>query len=56
MKIEEIGMFHTPKDWVELQEWINGLHGSEKAMATIAACMAWNLAASLTNEEETNDA
>jgi len=52
MKIAELGFFHTPADWDELQSWIDSLHGPEKAMATTAAVMAWNLAASITNKEE----
>jgi hypothetical protein len=51
MKIAEVGFFHTPADWDELQGWISNLSGSEKAMATIAAMMAWNLAAHVTNTE-----
>jgi len=52
MKIEEVGFFHTPANWTELQGWLDELNGSEKAMATVAALMAWNLAAKLTNQEE----
>lgn len=52
MKIQEVGLFHTPKTWEELQDWLEGLNGSEKAMATTAAVMAWNLAAYVTNGEE----
>jgi|AntAceMinimDraft_11_1070367.scaffolds.fasta_scaffold06640_5 hypothetical protein len=52
MKIEIVNFFHTPADWNELQNWLDGLYGSEKAAATTAALMAWNLAASLTNKEE----
>jgi len=52
MKIEEVGFFHTPANWTELQGWLDGLDSSEKAMATVAALMAWNLAAKLTNQEE----
>jgi hypothetical protein len=52
MKIQEVGFFHTPESWEELQTWLDNLNGSEKAMATTAAIMAWNLAAKITNEEK----
>jgi len=52
MKIAELGFFHTPANWDELHAWLDNLEGSEKAMATTAAIMAWNLAAKLTNQEE----
>jgi len=52
MKIEELGFFHTPANWDELHAWLDNLEGSEKAMAGIAAVMAWNLAARITNKEE----
>jgi hypothetical protein len=51
MKIAEVGFFHTPADWDELQLWLGGLPGPERAMATTAALMAWNLAARITNTE-----
>ena len=50
MKIEPIGLAHTPEDWKELMEWLEGHNGSERGVATVAALMAWNLAASITNE------
>ena len=52
MKIAELGFFHTPADWDELHKWLDNLDSSEEAMAGIAAVMAWNLAASITNKEE----
>lgn len=39
------GFFHTPESWSELNDWLENLSGSERAMATTAAVMAWNLAA-----------
>jgi Tfp pilus assembly protein PilN len=53
MKIEGTNFFHTPKDMKELQDWLSNLNGSESLVATTAAMMAWNLAAKVTNEEET---
>jgi len=52
MKIEGTNFFHTPENMKELQDWLSSLNGSEAAMATTAAMMAWNLAAKVTNEEE----
>jgi len=52
MEIKPVELFHTPASWTELQDWIEGHTGSERAVATVAAVMAWNLAASLTNEKE----
>ena len=56
MEIKSVELFHTPESWTELQDWIEGHTGSERAVATVAAVMAWNLAASLTNDKETKDA
>lgn len=56
MKIEEIGLAHTPANWQELQDWLEGHNGSERGVATVAALMAWNLAASITNQREREDA
>lgn len=56
MIIKPVELFHTPASWAELQDWIEGHTGSERAVATVAAVMAWNLAASITNEKEAKDA
>lgn len=48
--LEPIGMFHTPKSWDELLEWINAHNASDRAHIMVAACMAFNLAAHLTQE------
>jgi len=50
--LKEIGIFHTPKNWEELQTWLTRLNGPEAVLATTAAMMAWNLAASFTKEKE----
>ena len=52
MKIEGTNFFHTPENMKELQDWLSSLNGSEAAMATTAAMMAWNLAVKITNTEE----
>ena len=48
--IDPIPLFHTPKDWDEILQWIN-LHNNEDVPhLTTAAAMAWNLAATKTKE------
>lgn len=51
--IKEIGLFHTPQDWIELMKWINAHSPEDRAHITTAAAMAWNLAAKETNQGET---
>ena len=46
--IKPLNMFHTPASWAELQDSIDQLSGPEKAVATIYAVQAWNLAAKIT--------
>ena len=48
--LKPLNIFHTPKDWAELQKWLEGMHGPEAVMATTAAMMAWNLAAKTVKE------
>ena len=57
MKIKEEKTFVTPKDMDDLINRLNSFSGQEKAIAWLAAMMAWNLACKLTNEEleESND-
>ena len=47
-------MFATPGDMESLMQWITAHTGSERAVATIAAAMAWNLASKLLDEQEAN--
>lgn len=57
MKIKEEKTFVTPKDMDDLINRLNSFSGQEKAIAWLAAMMAWNLACKLTNEElEENNA
>ncbi len=42
--LEKCGMFHTPKSMESLMQWIEKLNGGERAVAMVAAGMAWNLA------------
>lgn len=53
MRITNIGMFHTPKDWRELEAWIekHPAHDGTRAHVLTAACMAWNLAAKITDPD-----
>ena len=55
MVIKPVDLFHTPKDWKYIEKWIER-HGLEdRVHLWTAACMAWNLAASIVNEEETDN-
>lgn len=47
MTIKPIGIFHTPRDWDELMDWINGHHSDERAHLIVASGMTWNLACKL---------
>jgi hypothetical protein len=53
VRIAPVDFFTTPRDWREMEAWLMNLHGAERAVATIAAMMAWNLAAKIVNEEGT---
>lgn len=52
MNIQPIGMIHTPESWKQLEDWIEAHEPSERAHLWTAAGMAWNLAAQLTQLEE----
>ena len=52
MKIRPIGLFATPESWNQLEDWIAAHAPSERAHLWTAAGMAWNLAAQLTQLEE----
>jgi len=49
--LKPAAMFNTPKDWDELEKWIN-LHSNmhERLHVMTAACMAWNLACKYVND------
>tara|TARA_R100001377_G_scaffold69070_1_gene44349 strand:+ start:341 stop:517 length:177 start_codon:yes stop_codon:yes gene_type:complete len=55
-KIEGSNMFVTPDSMDDLMSRLESYTGSEKAVAMIAAMMAWNLACKIVNEttEEVN--
>jgi len=42
--LEKCGLIHTPESMEALMQWIEKLNGSERAVAMVAAGMAWNLA------------
>ena len=52
MKISPSEAFHTPADMTDLEDRLNSYSGSERAVAWIAAMMAWNLACKLVNESK----
>ena len=55
--IKPVGLFHTPENMQELQDWLAQFTGQEAVAVNTAAFMAWNLAAKLTTptdeQEET---
>lgn len=58
-KLQPVGLFHTPADVQELQDWLSQFKGEEAVAVNTAAFMAWNLCAKLTNttdEEAETDA
>jgi hypothetical protein len=50
--IESSELFTTPQSVDELQKWILLHTGSERALAMVAAGMAWNLAAKLVDDTQ----
>ena len=52
--LEACGLFDTPTTMEGLQDWIMRLSGSERAVAQVAAGMAWNLAAYLVDKSIQN--
>ena len=48
-------LFHTPKDWEEILNWIDQSPKEERPTLWIAAVMAWNLACKFVNEEKENE-
>ena len=56
LNIKPSNMFHTPENWDELMKWIN-LHTNmhERLHIMTAACMAWNLACAIVNDEASKD-
>ena len=55
-KIEGSNVFVTPDSMDDLMNRLESYTGSEKAVAMVAAMMAWNLACKIVNEatEEVN--
>lgn len=49
-------MFYTPTSMQDLEDRLESYSGSEKAVAYIAAMMAWNLACKLTEESKQEEA
>lgn len=50
MSKKPMGLFHTPKDWNELIDWINRHSKDTRPSLMTAAVQGWNMA--LTPEEE----
>ena len=53
VKLQPVGIVHTPDNLKELEAYIAKFSGSEAIVAFTCAYMAWNLAAKLTNPEGT---
>ena len=51
VKLQPVGIVHTPDTLKELEAYIAKFSGSEAIVAFTCAYMAWNLAAKLTNPE-----
>ena len=49
--LERSGLITTPEDMKGLKDWIELLSGPQKAVAYVAAGMAWNLAHKMVSEE-----
>jgi hypothetical protein len=52
MVFPKLPLFRTPTSHQELQEWLEGLSGYERALATQAVAMTMNLYAHLYNPPE----
>ena len=48
------GFFHTPKNWDEIEDWIESHPKEDRIHLYTAAIMTWNLAAKTINEETTD--
>jgi len=49
-KIHPVPVVHTPKNWAEIEQWVDAHTEEERVHLYAVAYMAWNLAASLVNE------
>ena len=54
--IKSVDMFYTPTSMKDLEDRLESYSGQEKAVAWMAAMMAWNLAAKLVEESKTEEA
>jgi hypothetical protein len=50
--IKGVDMFYTPTSMKDLEDRLESYSGSEKAVAYIAAMMAWNLACKIVEESK----
>tara|TARA_R100000951_G_C2529344_1_gene145907 strand:- start:81 stop:257 length:177 start_codon:yes stop_codon:yes gene_type:complete len=55
-KLQPVGIFHTPENVQELQDYLATFTGSDAVIANTAAFMAWNLCAKLTNTPDESEA
>ena len=51
-RLKKIALVNTPKNWGDLQRWLDLHSGGEKVVAWTAAAQGWNLAISTTENLE----
>jgi len=50
-RIQPVELFHTPKSWNELMDWIEAYPSDDRPHLITAAMMGWNLACKFTNAQ-----
>ena len=50
--MKKVELFYTPTSMKDLEDRLESFSGSEKAVAWLAAMMAWNLACDISNSEQ----
>jgi len=54
--MKKVDMFYTPTNMKDLEDRLESFSGSEKAIAWLAAMMAWNLACKIVEESKQEEA
>jgi chromosome segregation ATPase len=50
--MKKVDLFYTPTSMKDLEDRLQSFSGGEKAVAWLAAMMAWNLACDIANNEQ----
>jgi len=50
--MEYFNLFHTPSNWDELMDWVDGHAKSDRPHLITAAAIGWNLAVSTSQSEQ----